>query len=336
MRQFSRPHQIDLTTPGRRDYHVALRHDSLPGEHLVPLTVFIGPKATSGRGLVAIGGNHGNEYEGPLALKWCLHELKPEAVLGRIIIIPVINPSAFTGNTRESDADDRLNLNRQFHPPAKAAQQGDTVTHRIVDFLRRQIWPHVHLVFDIHTGGSAAQFVEAAMFHRGANLEETLSAARRFRARALLTMSNINQATLTTDATRHGHIAVGFELGYGPTVNPRSLAKAKLGVLANAVAHGLLAPDWPLPEVEEPEAIEAGIVDPDSLVAAPFAGYYEPQRKVGEMIRAGDLLGWLHDFNRIDTAPEPIRAPIAGLLAIQPNVTIVHKGYHLAAIAVRS
>src|SRR5262249_25420020 len=149
-----------------------------------------------------------------------LHELEAEAVKGRIVVIPVINPSAFLNNTRHAEVEDGLNLNRQFHPPAKASLQGDTVTHRIVDFLRKQVWPHVHLVHDLHTGGSAAQFVEAAMFHRGAELEETLAAARRFRSRALLTMTNVNQATLTTDAMRHGKIAVGTELGFGPTVTP--------------------------------------------------------------------------------------------------------------------
>ena len=68
-RRIVRPDQLDLDSPGRRDYWLALEHDSIWGDHLIPLTVFVGPKAKEGEGLVAFGSNHGNEYEGPVALK---------------------------------------------------------------------------------------------------------------------------------------------------------------------------------------------------------------------------------------------------------------------------
>ena len=54
------PHQVDMETPGRRDYWVALRHTSVWGSHLIPLTVIVGPEAREGEGLVAFGCNHGN------------------------------------------------------------------------------------------------------------------------------------------------------------------------------------------------------------------------------------------------------------------------------------
>ena len=72
-RLITRPAQLDLDSPGRRDYWVALEHDSIWGDHLIPLTVWVGPEAKSGEGLVAFGSNHGNEYEGPIALKHLLH-----------------------------------------------------------------------------------------------------------------------------------------------------------------------------------------------------------------------------------------------------------------------
>src|SRR5947207_1965670 len=108
-----RPDKLDLDSPGRRDYWVALEHGSIWGDHLVPLTVWVGPRAKPGRGLVAFGSNHGNEYEGPMVLKHLLREIKLEDVLGRIIVVPVLNPSAFHAGTRESD-EDGVNLNRAF------------------------------------------------------------------------------------------------------------------------------------------------------------------------------------------------------------------------------
>lgn len=101
-----RPDQLDLDSPGRRDYWVALEHDSIWGDHLIPLTVWIGPETQSGQGLVAFGSNHGNEYEGPVALKRLTRGIRLEDVRGRIIFLPVLNPAAFRAGTRESTLDD--------------------------------------------------------------------------------------------------------------------------------------------------------------------------------------------------------------------------------------
>ena len=68
-RTIARPNELDLDSPGRRDYWVALEHDSMWGDHLMPLTVMVGPETEPGKGLMASGSNHGNEYEGPVAIK---------------------------------------------------------------------------------------------------------------------------------------------------------------------------------------------------------------------------------------------------------------------------
>jgi predicted deacylase len=130
-RRIVRPDKLDLDSPGRRDYWVALEHDSVWGDHLIPLTVFVGPRAGDGRGLVAFGSNHGNEYEGPVALKHLLREINPDDVLGRVVLVPVLNPSAFLAGTRESTPDDRVNLNRAFVPGAGTTPALAGITHRI-------------------------------------------------------------------------------------------------------------------------------------------------------------------------------------------------------------
>src|SRR3954465_13826763 len=125
------PRELDLDSRGRRDYWVALEHDSIWGEHHIPLTVLVGPEARPGRGLVAFGSNHGNEYEGPVALKRLLRDLDPAQALGRVIIVPVLNVSAFRSGTRDSVADDRVNLNRAFIDGAGHVPGIMGITHRI-------------------------------------------------------------------------------------------------------------------------------------------------------------------------------------------------------------
>src|SRR5918994_6083208 len=160
-----RPDKLDLDSPGRRDYWVALEHDSIWGDHLIPLTVFVGPRAKDGEGLVAFGSNHGNEYEGPVALKHLLREIKQDDVLGRVILVPVLNPSAFLAGTRESTPDDRVNLNRAFVPGAGTTPALAGITHRIAAFVRESIWPRVHVVLDLHSGGDVARFALCANYH---------------------------------------------------------------------------------------------------------------------------------------------------------------------------
>ena len=81
-RQMVDPSRLDLESPGRRDYWVALPHDSIWGEWLIPLTVWVGSRAQEGEGLVAFGSTHGDEYEGPVALKHLLRAIDGSTVTG--------------------------------------------------------------------------------------------------------------------------------------------------------------------------------------------------------------------------------------------------------------
>jgi len=135
-RLITRPSGLDLESPGRRDYWVALEHDSIWGDHLIPLTVMVGPNAKPGQGLVAFGSNHGNEYEGPVAVKHLLRDIPAEDVQGRIILVPVLNPAAFRAGTRDSTLDDNRNLNRCFVDGAGTTPAMAGITHRIAAFVR--------------------------------------------------------------------------------------------------------------------------------------------------------------------------------------------------------
>jgi hypothetical protein len=102
----------------------------------MPLTVFVGPEAKDGQGLVSFGSNHGNEYEGPCVLKHLVRDIRMEDVRGRIILIPVLNPAAFLAGTRESKLDDGVNLNRAFVDGAGVTPALAGITHRIAAFVR--------------------------------------------------------------------------------------------------------------------------------------------------------------------------------------------------------
>ena len=112
-----RPSPIEPTIPLNHDgaHHGFLRlpysrDDSAWGSIMIPITVI-----KNGKGPTALltGANHGDEYEGPVALLDLAVNLRPEDIKGRVIIVPAFNFPAFRSGTRTSPID-QGNLNRAF------------------------------------------------------------------------------------------------------------------------------------------------------------------------------------------------------------------------------
>jgi len=335
-RRIVRPDKLDLDSPGRRDYWVALEHDSIWGDHLIPLTVFVGPQAKPGEGLLATGSNHGNEYEGPVVLKHLIREIRLDDVLGRIILIPVLNPAAFLAGTRESTLDDGVNLNRAFVDGAGLTPALGGITHRIAAFVRQYLWPRVHVVLDLHSGGDVARFAICASYHPvddpvlSQKIEDT---ARWFGTPALMVYQNLTPGLLPSEAERLGKITVGTELGWGSAVCTEGVRYGRQGVLAAAIHNGQLRGT-----IEKIAHHKAGtqrkleMVDRDCFTVAPFAGHYEPIVDCGTPVRRGQTVGYLHDFDHIDAEPWPAVAGVDGVVLAQAWVARVPRGQHIVVV----
>ena len=314
------PGGLDFQSPGRRDYRVVFATQNAAPPHLIPLTVIVGPDVQDGQGLVAFGGVHGNEYEGPIAIKSLGHEIRTEDVRGRIILIPVLNPGAFTSGTRESTASDGQNLNRLFVEGAGVTPTLSSITFQIVAFVRENIWPHADLVIDLHSCGKVLRCVQYASFTLHEDSDRT--AERREIARWFGTPLIVRRATpnsaaglLIDDAERHGKTAIGSELGWGESVNVDGVRYARHGVLAAAIhqghLHGKINPIGHHASNTQQLAAET------FSATAPYRGHYEPIVECGERVSKGQIAGYVHDFTRIDTAPHPIVAGVEGIVLSQ-------------------
>ncbi len=336
-RKTVRPEGLDLDSPGRRDYWLALEHDSIWGDHLIPLTVFVGPEARDGEGLVAFGSNHGNEYEGPVVLKHLLREIAIGDVRGRVILIPVLNPAAFLSGTRESQQEDGVNLNRAFVEGAGVNPALSGITHRIAAFVREYIWPRVHIVLDLHSGGDVARFSICSNFHHVEDpqlAEKIEQTARWYGTPSLMVYQNQTPGLLPSEAERLGKITVGTELGWGRAVNPEGVRYGKQGVLAalinNNLMHGTIEP---IAHHKAGTQRKLEMVSRDCFTVAPFAGHYEPLVECGTEVRQGQTFGLLHDFDYPDAEPYPCQAALDGVLLAQAWVAPVARGQHIGVVA---
>ncbi len=332
-REIVRPAGLDLESPGRRDYHVALEHDSIWGDHLVPLTVMVGAQAKPGQGLVCFGSNHGNEYEGPVAIRHLMREIDIAEVSGRIILVPVLNVAAFHAGTRDSSLDDRVNLNRAFIEGAGRTASLATITYRIADFVRTFIWPQVHVVIDLHAGGQVARFALATSFHpiedpvQGRLIEDT---ARWFGTPLVIAYQNETPGLLPSEAERLGKIAIGGEFGWGGAIQPAGVRFARHGVLAAAMHHGQLRGRIErIGHHADGTQRMAEMVERGCFTVAPFAGHYEPLLECGAEVVTGTIVGLLHDFGRLDLDPWPVRAGVDGVVIAQAWAAAVVQGQHI-------
>lgn len=132
------------------------RDDSAWGSVMIPISV-----VKNGKGPTALltGGNHGDEYEGPIALFDLARKLDAADVEGRVIIVPAMNYPAFQAQTRTSPID-RGNMNRSF--PGKP---DGTVTQKIADYFQRVLLPLADIVLDFHSGGKTLDFLPFCAAH---------------------------------------------------------------------------------------------------------------------------------------------------------------------------
>jgi N-alpha-acetyl-L-2,4-diaminobutyrate deacetylase len=150
---------LDFEAEGLQHGHLKLPYshdDSAWGSIMIPLTVV---KNGSGPTAILTGGNHGDEYEGPIALFDLAQRLAPDEIQGRVIIVPAMNFPAFGAATRTSPID-KGNMNRVF-----PGRPDGTVTEKIADYFQRRLLPLADTVLDIHSGGKTLEFLPFAAAH---------------------------------------------------------------------------------------------------------------------------------------------------------------------------
>ncbi|MCC6791000.1 MAG: succinylglutamate desuccinylase/aspartoacylase family protein [Thermomicrobiales bacterium] len=298
--------KIDWESPGARRYSVPFTMDGTWGRERVPLYVACGPKP--GKTIVAIGGTHGDEYEGPVAYKNLINTFDPSTLVeGRLIVIPVLNVPAFRAAQRESPIDG-VNMNRAFPGNPKG-----TLSSRIAHFMTTEVLRRADVVLDIHSGGGPMEIVRTMSFHAVSDPEQY----RAFKETALLFgtpfvmiyTSGMGTGLLTEEAEAMGKVTIGSELGYGASTDFDGVRWAYHGTLNVMKHYGLIEGDivdvTPV-GLDRQRVISA--TDIDRWITAPVSGISEPLVELGAFVTKGTPVTAIHDFDRWDEPPVIIHA----------------------------
>jgi N-alpha-acetyl-L-2,4-diaminobutyrate deacetylase len=283
-------------------------HDDAWGVVRIPLTVI---KNGSGPTVILEGGNHGDEYEGPIVLGEIIRELDPGRLSGRLIIVPAINLPAVEADHRVSPID-ALNFNRTF--PGNVY---GTITEQISAYVHDELFPRADAFMDLHSGGSSLSIIPSAVVEPSEDpkLRDAIRAAVfAFGAPMNVVITNFGDPrTSTAAAVRAGLITVGTEMAGAGTVSPEAVSLCRRGV-HNVLRHlGILEGDVAQTDVADARRLYA-IAGPHCYVMATQAGVFEPFQALGMEVKAGGQAGRIHFLSDPGRNPETLHYGADGIL----------------------
>jgi len=300
---------IDFDRPGLQSGHLRLpySHDRSGYGHIpVPIAVLNhGPGPT----LLLTGGNHGDEFEGPIALMKLMRRLPQLQIRGRLIVIPGLNFPALMQGTRTSPID-QGNLNRAF-----PGQRNGSLTEMLAHYVDSVLFPLADVAFDLHAGGASTHYlptVLAAWPTDPSQAEHYSRLVHALGAPRTLVMDLLGEdRTYGAAADRHGLLFFCGEFGGQAVCSPDGLALAEACIERLMQGMGLLPPT-PAPQPEP--ATRLYRVDGDAhYVFAPEPGLFEPAFQLGDEVQAGQIAGWIHDPTRPSRPATEVRFKGAGL-----------------------
>jgi len=320
---------IDLMAPGVQHGFLKLpysRDDSAWGSVMIPITV-----VQNGEGPTALltGGNHGDEYEGPIALFDLARSLRAEDVSGTVMIVPAMNYPAFLAGTRTSPID-KGNMNRSF-----PGTPDGTVTQKIADYFQRHLLPMADVVLDFHSGGKTLDFLPYCAAHRLPDKEQerkSFELVEAFGAPYSMAMLEIDAVGMyDTAAEEMGKVFITTELAGGGTATAKTAGIAKRGVRNVLMKAGILKG-----EVEAHGTSWLDMPDDNCFSFAEDGGLIEFVVDLGEAVRGGDTVALIYPVGHTGAAPQVVMAKMDGILAARHFPGLVKPGDCVSVLAVET
>ena len=323
---------VDFLADGKHHGYLSIPHShNNSGWGAVHLPI-VSIRNGVGKTMLLTGGNHGDEYEGPIALMKLARTLEAMEICGQVIIIPALNfPAVLTG-TRLSPIDG-INMNRAF-----PGRRDGSVSLMIAHFVHQKILPLSDVVLDIHSGGKSMMFSPFACYHRISDekvMERAKQAMLAFGAPIGLELVELDaEGMLDTDVEEMGKIFVGCELGGGGTSTPETVLIAEIGI-RNLLAHFEIINEKSLSREDRglPSTRLMNMPDSDCYLISNDYGIFETLIDLGETLKKGDLVGQVHFPEKPERVPVVYCAGRDGTLIGRTHKALVGTGDFLGMIA---
>lgn len=322
--------RVDYERDGKQHGWLQLPHSvtrSAYGNIALPITVIRNGKGPT---TFLMAGNHGDEYEGQIALCKLARELAADQIAGRVIILPAANLPAAMAGVRVSPID-QVNLNRAF-----PGDPDGTPTYAIAHYIDTVLYPMADFHHDLHSGGSSLQYLPFASMRIGGQPDlnrRALAALQAFGAPIGLVWAYSPDARLSSVAAiNRGLVALGGEFGGGGSVSTSGVRMVERG-LRNLLAHaGNIPASQAVGDFAGPTRLME-VSGRDYYVYAPERGLFEPAAELGDEVRRGQVSGQVHFVDNPGRVPEPCHFERDGMVICKRHYGLVERGdcvMHLA------
>lgn len=322
--------RVDFDKDGKQNGWLQLPHSvtrSAYGNIAIPISVI-----RNGKGPTAflMAGNHGDEYEGQIALCRLIRELDPGEITGRIIVMPAANLPAALAGTRVSPLD-QGNLNRAF-----PGDPDGTPTFALAHYIDTVLYPIADFHHDLHAGGSSLQYLPFASMRMGRDdslNDRAIGALKAFGAPiGLIWAYSPDQRLSSVAAVNRGLVGLGGEFGGGGSVSSTGVRIIERG-LRNLLAHaGIIEPGKAVGDFAGPSRLME-VRSRDDYVYAPEAGLFEPAAELGDTVAKDQLCGRVHFVDNPARAPESCRFEGDGMVICKRHYGRVERGDCVAHLA---
>ena len=261
------------------------------------------------------GAIHGDEPEGPRAIQLAMRRIDPAQLTGAVVMVPVVNPLAFSAAERGNPLDTfSYDMNRIY--PGKP---NGYFTERLADLHWTAMKDVADMEISIHSGG-AHSFLDKAIFVD--ERPESVELARAMGAGWGCIMSNFNKSGSPMAMLNGlGKVGITVELGGRSATSPerfRYVAEELARSILNILYHYKMLPGTPT----YPQPAYKGVQE---ALLAPASGIFLPVEGVDflKMMKKGDPIAQIVNVFG-DTVGE-LSAPADGMffgLRALPNVNM--------------
>ena len=313
---------IDFEKQGRQISFLRLMYpDHVHDAGIIPIPIAV---FSNGRGptILLTAGTHGDEHEGQIILRRLLQNLDPDAVNGRIIVMPALNYPAVLANNVISPLDDG-NMNRVF--PGEANGSPTSVIAHFVDSV---IFPLCDAAIDIHSAGTRGRWIPCAYLCKGKDADlnrKKLAMTDAFGA-PLTVVVGATGSSGSVDragADRHGILTISLELG-GGEISPETLDLGTDGIYRVLRHLGILAGDTSDPP--KTRYVAFGDTAASNQVFMSASGLFEPYVSLGDTVKKGQAAGRIHSLEDVTQATVEPTFPSDGIIVRRLTYAFVNRG----------
>jgi predicted deacylase len=290
----------------------------------IPVVVMNG--AMPGRTLALVAGAHGTEYASIIALEKLIERLNPQQMVGKVIIVPVVNINSFEQKVAHINPVDGKNMNRTY--PGK---MDGTQSERAAYLITKEVVEKCDHLIDFHGGDIDESLRPYSYWTRTGRADQdkdSLALARAFGLDHIIISTDRSKDPkdsryLENTATTRNKPSITVEAGHAGTVEPEDVEALIEGTLS-VMRHLRMIQGRPAP-VEHPVWISKV-----TSLTSDFSGIFYPLVKRGMYVSQGLKIGYVTNF--YGEVLTDVLSPGSGIVLFVRAVPSLVKGDALANI----